>query len=101
MSTSSWCSRSSPDTGRRCSPVYTSASSSSWWIAVSSGRGWSPCDTGARASRVRTEGNRLLDRSEQLQREDLERDAEPATKPGAGTPGEALQELAWVKVART
>ena len=38
-STSSLCSRSLPDTGRRCSPVCASAFSSSSWIAMSSGRG--------------------------------------------------------------
>jgi hypothetical protein len=35
-----------PDTGRRCSPASANASSSSSWIAMSSGRGRSPCDTG-------------------------------------------------------
>ncbi len=49
---SSLCSRSLPDTGRRCSPVCASASSSSSWIAMSSGRGRSPCDTGPRELRL-------------------------------------------------
>lgn len=38
--------------GRRCSPVCANASSSSWWIAMSSGRGRSPCDTGPRELRL-------------------------------------------------
>ena len=64
-STSSLCSRSLPDTGRRCSPVCGSAFSLSSWIAMSSGRGRSPCDTGPREkrpSRDRTHHSRQLRR---------------------------------------
>ena len=38
--------------GRRCSPVCASASSSSSWIAMSFGRGQSPCDTSQRELRL-------------------------------------------------
>ena len=42
------CSRSWPGADRRCCPVCASASSSSRWIAMTSSRERSPCDTGPR-----------------------------------------------------
>ena len=41
-----------PDTGRRCSPVCASASSSNSSTATTSCRGRSPCDTGLREKRL-------------------------------------------------
>ena len=69
-------SRSLPDMGLRCSPVCVRASSSSSWIARSSGRGRSPCDSDPREVRLEVLG--------------LARAAHHA----AGTPGLLLEAVA-------